>query len=112
MACIWLLAVLGRAAGAAAARADDELNRQHHVALATARADSCVEDFERGRAELLHGLPDGRERRMKVAGDRHVVEAGNRNVLRHADTALTERVDHAQGGLVVRAQDGSWELQA
>src|SRR5581483_2515526 len=98
--------------GAAAALADDQLDGQDDVGLRPARVDLRVEDLERSRAELLHRLPHGRQRRVEVARDGHVVEAGDRDVPRHAEAAPRQRVHSAERRLVVRAEDRARQLPA
>src|SRR5689334_2003004 len=97
---------------ATAALANDELHRQNDVQIGLAGADLRVQDVEGRRAKLLHGLADGGERRVQVARDGHVVEAGDGYLVGYANAAASERVHHAERCLVVRADDRSGQLAA
>ncbi len=63
-------------------------------------------------SEGLGRLPHRGQRRHGDAGDLQVVEARDRDVAGHGDTALREHVERAQGHVVVGAGDGADRFDA
>src|SRR5450755_3112066 len=109
----------GRGLGTtSAALAADEPGGQHDVPPAWLRtrggraADHRVQGLERRGAEILDGLADAGQPRVEVPGHRYVVKARDGYLAGHVDAAAAQRVQHADGGLVIRADDRARQVAA
>src|SRR5437773_4301788 len=78
-------------------RADDELRGQQVRSRGAVDACELVE-HERGgkRADLVHRLVNGRQRRLDIRGYRKVVVTDDRDVLRHTAAGLAELPDRPE----------------
>ena len=96
----------GAAPWRAGGRAHDERVRQgHRHRVLDVAAQDVEQQPHRGLAQLAHRLPDRRQRRVEVLREPDVVEADDRDVVGHGQPALPHGVEHADGHLVVEAED-------
>jgi hypothetical protein len=66
---------------------------------------SAEQHSRRFLPKLIRWLRHDSQRRPERTRPRHIVEANNGDVLRDADTAFVERLQHAERQDVVRSED-------
>ena len=66
------------------------------------------QDGHSGAAEFARRLPQGGDRRHQQTGELHVVEADDRHVARHIQTAVAQRFEHADREVIAGGEHGGW----
>ena len=93
--------------------ANDDLDRQHDMPCSALRAAHQLDDqLGAFMAALVVLHPHRGQRRQQPVGERHVVVAGDRDVLRAAQPVPAQRRDGADREPVVGADDGGEALAA